>query len=68
MFGGLNRCDPHGLMCLNAWLMYSSTIRKYGLVGIGVALLEKVCHWGAGFEISYAQGMPNVEHSLYLAA
>jgi hypothetical protein len=24
----------------------SGTIRKCGLVGVGVALLEKVCHWG----------------------
>jgi hypothetical protein len=24
----------------------SSTTRWYGLVGVGVALLEEVCHWG----------------------
>jgi hypothetical protein len=27
-----------------AWSMGSGTIRKCGLAGIGVALLEKVCH------------------------
>jgi hypothetical protein len=26
----------------------SGTIRRYGLVGIGVALLEDVCHCGGG--------------------
>jgi len=26
----------------------SSTIRKYSLVGVGVALLEEVCHCGSG--------------------
>jgi len=31
--GGLNMLDPE-----------SGTIRKYGLVGGGVALLEEVCH------------------------
>jgi hypothetical protein len=25
-----------------------STIRRYGLVGVGVALLEKECHCGLG--------------------
>ena len=28
------------IMCLNAWLIGSSTIRRCGLVGVGVALLE----------------------------
>ena len=31
--GGLNMLGPG-----------SSTIRRYGLVGVGVALLEEVCH------------------------
>jgi hypothetical protein len=26
----------------------SGTIRRYGLVGVGVALLEEVCHCGVG--------------------
>jgi len=39
--GGLNRFGPQKLACLNAWHIGS------GLVGIGVALLEEVCHcWG----------------------
>jgi hypothetical protein len=37
----------------------NGTIRRCGLVGVGVALLEEVCHCGAGFEVqssSYTQG------------
>ena len=30
------------LMCLNAWSMGSGTIRRCGLVGVDVALLEEV--------------------------
>jgi hypothetical protein len=28
----------------------SDTIRGYGIVGVGVALLEEVCHHGMDFE------------------
>ena len=31
-----------------AWPMGTGTIRRYGLVGIGVVLLEKVCHCVGG--------------------
>ena len=41
--GGLNRYGFHRFMCLNAWPIRSGTIRKCGLVGVGVALLEEVC-------------------------
>ena len=34
--GGLNMLGPG-----------SGTIRKCGLVGVGVALLEEVCHFGS---------------------
>jgi hypothetical protein len=47
MCGGLNKYGPHRLMCLNAWLIWSGTIRTCDLVGVGVALLEKVCHCGS---------------------
>ena len=47
--GGLNRFGSHRLMCLNAWPTGSDTIRKRGLVGVGVVLLEEVCHSGLGF-------------------
>ena len=40
------------LMCLNAWPIGSDTIRRYGLVGIGVPLLEEGCHCVIGFEVS----------------
>jgi hypothetical protein len=36
--GGLNRFGLHRLMCLNAWLMGSSTIRRCGLLGGSVSL------------------------------
>jgi hypothetical protein len=35
-------------MCLNTWPTGSGTIRRYGLVGVGVVLLEDVCHCGDG--------------------
>jgi hypothetical protein len=37
IYGGLNMLGPG-----------SSTVRKCGLVGVGVALLEEVCHCGYG--------------------
>jgi hypothetical protein len=33
---------------LNAWPIESSTVRRCGLVGVGVALLEEVCHCRSG--------------------
>ena len=44
--------------------MMSGTIRRHGIVGVGVVLLEEVCHCRVGFEVSYAQTMPSVAHSL----
>ena len=38
----------------------NGTIRRCGLVGVGVVLLEEVCHCGVGFEVSYAQDTPSV--------
>ena len=37
---------PHRLKCLNAWSIGSCTIRRCGCGGIGVALVEEVCHCG----------------------
>jgi len=47
---GLNRFGSHRLMCLNAWPSGNGTIRRHGLVGVGVALLEWVwpCWSGCG--------------------
>jgi hypothetical protein len=42
----LNRYGPHRFMCWDAWPISFGTIRRYGLVGVGMALLEKVCHCG----------------------
>jgi hypothetical protein len=54
------------LMCLKAWPIGSDTIKRYGLVGIGVPLLEEGCHCVIGFEVSDVQAMPSVAHSLLL--
>jgi len=35
---------------------------------VGVDFLEKVCHCGVGFEISYSQARPHVTDSLSPAA
>jgi hypothetical protein len=35
-------------MCMNVWPIGSGTGRRYGLVEVGVALLEEVCHCGGG--------------------
>ena len=48
---GLNENGPHRLICLNAWSPVVGTVWE----GLGVvALMEKVCHWGLGFEVSKA--------------
>jgi hypothetical protein len=45
--GDLSRNSLYRLMCFNAWPIGNGTIRRSGLVGVGVALLKKVCHcWG----------------------
>ena len=36
------------------------------LFGVGVALLEEVCHCRVGFEVLYTQAMPSVDYSLIL--
>jgi hypothetical protein len=49
----------------------SGTIRKCGLVEVGVNLLEEVCHWGwggGGFEASMLRLCPVWNESLLLAA
>jgi hypothetical protein len=41
-YGGLCRNSPHRLIDLNTWSPESSTTRRCGFIGVGVALLEKV--------------------------
>ena len=36
-------------------LIGSGITRRCGFVGVGMALLEEVCHCRVGFEVSYAQ-------------
>ena len=38
---------------------YLRRIRRCGLVGVGVALLEEICHRELGFEVSKAQARPS---------
>ena len=53
--GGLNRFGPH-------WPIGSGIIRRCGLIGVDVALLEEVCHCGAGaLRSPSAQAPPIVE-------
>ena len=47
----LNRNGPHRLKCLNAWPIGNDTPRRYGLSGVGVALLEEVGHCSEVFEV-----------------
>lgn len=51
-------------MYLNAWPVGTSTIRRCGLVGVCVALLEECVTIRAGFEVSHAKAMPSVAHTL----
>jgi hypothetical protein len=37
---------------------YLTGIRRCGPSGVGVVLMEKVCHWEWGFEVSEAQARP----------
>jgi hypothetical protein len=48
--------------------MGSGTIRKCGLVRVGVVLLGEVYHWGMGFGILDAQARPSVSHVFLLSA
>jgi hypothetical protein len=56
----VDKNSPYRLIDLNAWLPESGTIRRCGLVGVGVAFLEEIRHWGVGFEVSDAQAKPSV--------
>jgi hypothetical protein len=42
--GDLNINGHHRLICLDPWSRESGTLREYGIVGVVVTLLEKVCH------------------------
>ena len=41
---GIGMPPPHRFMSLKAWQVWSGTIGRCGLVGVGVALFEEVCH------------------------
>lgn len=64
----LNRYDPHRHMCLNAWLLWSGTIRWCSLVGVDVFLLEELCHCGSGlWDFIYAEATTSMSvHFLFV--
>ena len=55
-------------MHVNACTICSGTIKRCGLVGVGVALLEEVCHCEGGFEVSYMLKLCPVHGLLLLLA
>ena len=54
VFYSLNVIGPHKLI-------ENDTIRRSGLVEVGVAFLEEVRHYGAGIEVSFAQVFPQCD-------
>ena len=46
-------------------LIGTGTIGRYGLVEVGI-VLEEVCHWGVGFEVSEGQARPSLSLSVSL--
>jgi hypothetical protein len=53
--GGLNRYGPYSLICLYTWSIRTGTVGRCGLVGVGMVLLEEVCHYGGGLCSGYTQ-------------
>ena len=65
--GGLNWHVSHRLMCLRYWPSVSGPVRRHGLVGIVVALMEKMYYYGGGpWGFIYAQVMPSRAQRLLL--
>ena len=64
----MNLGEPGGQVCFDVlnkclgWFERNWASKGGALLG-GVALLEEVCHCGLGFEVFYAQAVPNVAHS-----
>ena len=61
-YDSLSSNGPHRLLGLNAWPVGSGGVRWHGLAGVGVTLLEEVCH----FVVSYVQATCHVAHNLSL--
>ena len=58
-----------GLVVKYAWHILEGSTRGRGLIRGGVALLEEVCHWMQGFEISYiCSSLASVIQTFLLAA
>lgn len=68
VYGGLNRYGPYKLICLNAWPLGSGTVRRCGLSGVSVALLENHVTLGVGFEVSMLKVGPVWNSSPFLVA
>jgi len=50
--------------CYHIWMKMAPTGSLEVVIWRRCGLLEKVCHWGVGFEVSDAQARPNVTLSL----
>jgi hypothetical protein len=60
--GGWDRNGPQTPAC-ECLAIGIGTLRRHGLIRVGVALLEEVYHYGVGFEVSYSQTIPSVAHN-----
>lgn len=49
----MRQTENNSNFLLNAWHIESSTIKRCGLVGVGVALWKEVCHCGGGLKLCY---------------
>ena len=45
-----------------------ASIKRYGLVGVGVTLMKEVCHWEVDFQVSDAQARAMAHSTLLLPA
>lgn len=64
----LNWLSPHRFMGLNAWSMGSSAIERYSLVGVSMAIFEKVYHCKGKLWVFMPKLHPLWNSSLFLPA
>lgn len=59
---------PHVLMCLNAYPLARVTMKRQGLIRVGVALFKEVCHYGCRLMVSKTQTKPSIGRMSFLVA
>ena len=52
--------DWNVVVCMKTDPKGSYTIKRYGIFGVDMALLEDMCHWWVGFEVLEVQARPSV--------